>query len=60
MAVQQSKVSKRRCRQRKAANRYRGIQTAVCPNCGTAKLSHRACASCGYYKGRQVIDSETA
>jgi len=24
--------------------------------CGAARLSHRACASCGRYKGRIVID----
>ncbi len=27
-----------------------------CPKCGKATLPHRACANCGSYKGRQVID----
>ena len=27
---------------------------APCPNCGEPVVSHRACASCGYYKGRSV------
>ena len=27
----------------------------ACPNCGEAKLPHRICRSCGYYKGRQII-----
>ncbi len=27
-----------------------------CPKCGVLRLSHSACLSCGYYKGRQVID----
>ena len=26
-----------------------------CSNCGKAKLSHRVCPSCGYYKGKQVM-----
>lgn len=26
-----------------------------CSNCGEPKLSHRACPSCGQYRGRQVI-----
>ena len=30
-----------------------------CPNCGEPVVSHRACASCGYYKGRQVIAVKT-
>ncbi len=28
---------------------------AVC-ECGAARVSHRACASCGRYKGRIVVD----
>lgn len=27
---------------------------APCPNCGEPVVSHRACGSCGYYKGRSV------
>ncbi|MGA2448185.1 MAG: 50S ribosomal protein L32 [Polyangiaceae bacterium] len=26
----------------------------ACPNCGEPVISHRACASCGFYKGRLV------
>jgi len=27
---------------------------APCPNCGEPAVPHRACASCGHYKGRAV------
>ena len=27
-----------------------------CNNCGSPKVMHRACESCGYYRGRQVIE----
>ncbi len=30
-------------------------RVAKCANCGAAKLSHKVCPSCGYYKGKQVI-----
>jgi large subunit ribosomal protein L32 len=30
--------------------------SVICANCGKSILPHRACPSCGYYKGRQVID----
>jgi large subunit ribosomal protein L32 len=30
---------------------------AECPNCHEKKLPHRACLKCGYYKGREVIDT---
>ena len=54
MAVQQSKKSKAQIRQRKAANRYKGLQTSPCPHCGASRIPHRVCDACGYYKGRQI------
>ena len=56
MAVQQSKVSKRKVRIRHAANRYEGVQATTCPNCGAACLPHRVCKKCGMYDGKQVLD----
>jgi len=55
MALQQSKLSKQRKRQRKAANRYRGLKPAKCTMCGEAVMPHRVCPKCGHYKGRQVV-----
>jgi large subunit ribosomal protein L32 len=31
---------------------------SVCPQCGAAKMPHRVCATCGTYKGREVIPAE--
>lgn len=31
-----------------------------CPNCGEVKIPHRACRHCGYYKDREVIETEGA
>ena len=55
MAVQQNKKSKQKVRSRRAANRYRGVQSSPCPVCGATRLPHRVCPSCGTYKGRQVV-----
>lgn len=55
MAVQQNRMSKKRIRCRKAANRYGGLKPVPCPMCGAAKLTHRVCGKCGSYRGRQVI-----
>lgn len=30
--------------------------TATCAKCGETLLPHRACAKCGTYKGRQVLN----
>jgi len=29
-----------------------------CPQCDEPKLPHRACPSCGFYKGRAVISAK--
>ncbi len=55
MGVPKRKMSKMRLRTRKAANRWHAPQLAKCGQCGSAVVSHTACASCGYYKGRQVL-----
>jgi len=55
MGVPKRKMSKMRLRTRKAANRWHAPQLSRCTNCGAAGRSHRACASCGYYRGRQVL-----
>ncbi|MBP5638779.1 MAG: 50S ribosomal protein L32 [Victivallales bacterium] len=55
MAVQQSKVSKRKVRVRHASNRYKGVQVSLCPACGAPCLPHRVCKKCGQYDGRQVL-----
>lgn len=28
----------------------------TCPKCGKPALPHTVCESCGYYKGKEVID----
>ena len=31
-----------------------------CSNCGTLRKSHSLCMSCGWYKGRKVLDLAAA
>lgn len=43
--------------QNKARKRLLKATTlSKCDKCGEARLAHTACSSCGYYKGRVVID----
>jgi len=30
------------------------VQLIACANCGEPSIPHRACPSCGHYKGREV------
>ena len=31
-----------------------------CTQCGELKMPHRICGECGFYKGKQVLEVETA
>ncbi len=44
---------------RRAHQRLRAPKLVPCPNCGEPRLPHRVCPNCGYYKGRQVVETES-
>ena len=48
--------SKRRTSTRRAHDALPVAGLSECPNCHEKKLPHRACAHCGQYKGREVIE----
>jgi large subunit ribosomal protein L32 len=57
VAVPKKKKSRmRRDRRRANHDKVTVRAMAICPSCGAPMVPHRACASCGTYKGRQVID----
>lgn len=45
-------------RMRRGSNQLEAPATSVCPQCHEPKLPHRVCPSCGYYKGKEVVDTE--
>lgn len=50
--------SKRRTSTRRAHDGLTRTIASDCSNCGANKLPHRACPSCGFYKGRAVLEVE--
>lgn len=58
MAVPKRKKSKSKRDKRRTHQKLRAPNLANCPECGEARLPHHACPSCGYYKGRRVIETE--
>jgi len=34
------------------------MSASTCPNCGTSKMPHRVCPSCGFYRGKQTVRTE--
>ena len=56
MAVPKRKTSKLRKRLRRGHHTAAGMRTQNCPRCGSPKLSHRVCPSCGYYAGKKRVE----
>jgi large subunit ribosomal protein L32 len=60
MANPKRRHSKQRTALRRAHDHLTAPAHSECPNCHEAKLPHRACAKCGFYKGREIIEVEKA
>jgi large subunit ribosomal protein L32 len=55
MGVHQNRQSKSRVRKRRAMWKLSAPNFVECPQCHKMKLQHRVCASCGYYKGKEMV-----
>ncbi len=55
MPVPKKRHSNTRTNRRRANWKVVPKNMGKCPACGAPILAHRACSSCGSYKGRQVI-----
>lgn len=57
MAVPKQRMGRIRTHTRRSTHdRIDAPSRSVCPQCGEAKLPHRVCPTCGFYKNREVID----
>ncbi|MFZ4627970.1 MAG: 50S ribosomal protein L32 [Blastocatellia bacterium] len=50
--------SKSRSRKRRTHDALNRTGLSGCPNCGSMRLPHRVCPSCGFYAGRVVLDKQ--
>ncbi|MDA3846464.1 MAG: 50S ribosomal protein L32 [Vallitaleaceae bacterium] len=56
MAVPKRKTSKARRNARRANWKLTAPNLATCTKCGALVMPHRACKSCGTYKGKVVLE----
>jgi len=56
MAVPKRKTSKARRNKRRANWKLTAPNLATCTKCGALVMPHRACKSCGTYKGKVVVE----
>ena len=60
MAVPRNRLSVSRRNQRRAHDAKSPKTILECKNCGKSVRPHRACMSCGYYKGRSLVPEAAA
>jgi len=54
-ALPTKKLTRSRIGKRRISQRKKPVFSSRCDHCNSAKLPHRACSQCGYYRGRQVL-----
>jgi large subunit ribosomal protein L32 len=60
MPLPKRRHSATRGRKRRTHWKLSAPNMSACPNCDQFKLPHHICPHCGYYKGRQVIETSEA
>lgn len=60
MAVPRSRMSNARKNSKRAHHAKKPKNCASCSNCGSMRLPHHVCPSCGYYNNRSVLKKEEA
>ena len=55
MPTPKKRTSRAKRDMRRSHDALTATQYGSCPNCGSATRSHRACPSCGYYRGRPAF-----
>jgi len=50
--------SKSRSRKRRTHDALKRTSVVSCSQCGSMRLPHRVCPSCGFYDGRVVIEKQ--
>ncbi len=57
MAVPKRRTSVSKKNKRRSHHALTAPAFVACPQCGEPRLRHRACASCGTYRGRKVTEA---
>ena len=58
MPVPKKRVSRTRRDKRRTHKKVDLVNVTACSECSQPKMPHHICPSCGFYKGRAVIEIE--
>ncbi|PKQ17372.1 MAG: 50S ribosomal protein L32 [Actinobacteria bacterium HGW-Actinobacteria-7] len=57
MAVPKRKKGRMKTNSRRSSHKLTAAGVSVCPQCHKTKLPHRVCGECGYYNGKEIIET---
>jgi large subunit ribosomal protein L32 len=57
MAVPKRKKGRIKTNTRRSSHKLTAAGISVCPQCQSAKLPHRVCGDCGFYNGKEIIET---
>ena len=57
MSVPKQRHTKQRRDAKRDRFKIQTVKTVTCPKCGKAKLPHKACSYCGFYKGKEAVNT---
>lgn len=58
MPVPKRKTSRTKRDTRRGGHENIAPAKSVCPQCHQPKLPHRVCPACGYYNGKEIIETD--
>lgn len=57
MAVPKRKTGRMRTHSRRSSSTLTAVNPSTCPQCNQPKLPHHVCGECGYYNGKEIIET---
>lgn len=58
MAVPKRKTGRAKTNSRRSSHKLEAPAVSACPQCHQPKRPHHVCGECGYYDGKEIIDTE--
>jgi len=57
MAVPKRKTGRSKTHSRRSSHKLTPSAMSTCPQCSSVKLPHRVCPECGFYNGKEIVET---
>lgn len=57
MSVPKQRHTKTRRDRKRKRFELKPIATQICPKCSKPMLPHHVCGACGFYRGKEIVDT---